>query len=1426
MTQLLRVRASLYPTLIEDRFGNQVHYEWVGDQLRRIYSIDGREITIAYVAGKVSKVTAVQREWNYVYSATGYDLLTVINPDDSQWSYDFLDVKPWIQYDESTDSNGRYVNAGGNLCSPMRRMFPLTATATITHPSGAVGEFTFTQTRHGRTNVPYDCVSSADDRPPRWNAYSMFQDVQSITRKRITGLGLGEMVWSYAYAGLEGEYSERPDGVQPTPPPHYKSVTVTEPALNYVVHTFGKDYEVNEGQLFVSQTRSAAGVLAKTETTSYVSASEAAAAPFLAVMGSNYVAYADGFSSAAIRPVKSRQISQDGTTFNWLVNTSGTLAFDVFARPTSVIKSSSLGYSKVDGTAYHDNLAKWVLGQVASSTTNSITASSTTFDATTALPLKTYAFGKLQQTLTYNADGTLASVSDGRDASLDTTIFLSSWKRGIPQTITFPATPPDQPSAVNRSALVNGFGEITSVTDENGYATTYNYDDMGRLKTITYPLETEPVGNPPIWNSTTAVFDNVGAAVYGLPVNHWIRVVETGNARKIVHMDAFWRPVVEETYSVPAESATRSLTVKRYDSSGRLAFQSYPVRTLGSYTAATLKGVRTEYDALDRVTAVRQDSDGSTVLSTFTAYQSGFKTAVTNPRNKVTTTTYMAYDQPSLDWPKAIIHPAGAYTDIERDVFGKPLSVKRRNATSSEVLTRQYVYRPDWQTLCKVIEPETGATVMDYDLSGNLGWSASGLNLPAPNDCNLIEGGVANTRAQRSYDARNRLTALTFVGGNGNQTWRYWRDSLPLQVSTWNIPEAGIEPKETVNTYFYNHRRLLINETVAHPAWYTYALHYDYNANGHLSGQSYPSGHSVSYGLNALGQAVQVSSSSAGVTYASGISYYPNGAVQQFTYGNGIVHTMQQDQRQLPARSTDSKSGLTALDFGYTYDPNGNVGTITDYAQAGRQNRSMVYDDLDRLTQVTSPMFGADPVAIYTYNTLDNLTRAKVAGRDTYYCYNPENQLQFLRTGSNCSASPAHTYLDYDDQGNLESKDAALGVNLDFDFDTGNRLREVKSDGVALERYRYDAHGRRTLASRLSGPGDTLGVIFSQYGINGQLMYQENQRPGVNKEIDQIYLAGSLIAQREVSLANGAATVKYQHTDALGSPVAVTYQTGTAVERTEYEPYGKVLSPAIAKDGPGYTGHVLDAATGMNYMQQRYYDPGIGRFLSVDPVTADGSSGTNFNRYWYANNNPYRFTDPDGRCPATRRNSAGMCAGDAGASYIGNSIGGVDVNSAESIGMANIPRSWQTHGNINIGPVVAQAGPPKGSLFGDPHGEPFVPDNLLPIPSRDVLRGHRRLSDNGKVVLHLPGDAYKQIFLPSGGGYVLIRKDDILVPGRQPANGLRVQPLGTGSFSFNPLGYYEVYNSYRQAISPYSGRTMDPARAHNALLLDYYEDGR
>ena len=68
----------------------------------------------------------------------------------------------------------------------------------------------------------------------------------------------------------------------------------------------------------------------------------------------------------------------------------------------------------------------------------------------------------------------------------------------------------------------------------------------------------------------------------------------------------------------------------------------------------------------------------------------------------------------------------------------------------------------------------------------------------------------------------------------------------------------------------------------------------------------------------------------------------------------------------------------------------------------------------------------------------------------------------------------------------------------------------------------------------------------------------------------------------------------------------------------------------------GYTEHKFHTDIGLSYMQARYYDPVIGRFYSNDPVgaamhissTLNGIHG--FNRYAYANNNPYKYTDPNG----------------------------------------------------------------------------------------------------------------------------------------------------------------------------------------------------
>jgi len=141
-----------------------------------------------------------------------------------------------------------------------------------------------------------------------------------------------------------------------------------------------------------------------------------------------------------------------------------------------------------------------------------------------------------------------------------------------------------------------------------------------------------------------------------------------------------------------------------------------------------------------------------------------------------------------------------------------------------------------------------------------------------------------------------------------------------------------------------------------------------------------------------------------------------------------------------------------------------------------------------------------------------------------------------------------------------------------------------------------------------------------------------------------------------------AQTVLYVHTDALGSVVAKTDVNGNVVERYDYEPYGASVGVAVS-DGPAYTGHVSDSATGLSYMQQRYMDPQLGVFLSVDPVTAYQKPIEQFNRYRYANGNPYKLTDPDGRTAVCTQSSCSIdcrraltCAADY--LYVGTVYGG------------------------------------------------------------------------------------------------------------------------------------------------------------------------
>ncbi|MBU3059036.1 RHS repeat domain-containing protein [Pseudomonas indica] len=119
------------------------------------------------------------------------------------------------------------------------------------------------------------------------------------------------------------------------------------------------------------------------------------------------------------------------------------------------------------------------------------------------------------------------------------------------------------------------------------------------------------------------------------------------------------------------------------------------------------------------------------------------------------------------------------------------------------------------------------------------------------------------------------------------------------------------------------------------------------------------------------------------------------------------------------------------------------------------------------------------------------------------------------------------------------------------------------------------------------------------------------------------------------ALAETLTFTTYYHNDHLGNPVAATDERGDLLWRAHFTPYGeRHENPADNAFGTvGYTGHAHDKTSGLVYMGARYYDPVIGRFMAVDPVGFQDQNPQSFGRYLYANNNPHKYTDPDGRSP-------------------------------------------------------------------------------------------------------------------------------------------------------------------------------------------------
>ena len=129
-----------------------------------------------------------------------------------------------------------------------------------------------------------------------------------------------------------------------------------------------------------------------------------------------------------------------------------------------------------------------------------------------------------------------------------------------------------------------------------------------------------------------------------------------------------------------------------------------------------------------------------------------------------------------------------------------------------------------------------------------------------------------------------------------------------------------------------------------------------------------------------------------------------------------------------------------------------------------------------------------------------------------------------------------------------------------------------------------------------------------------------------NEVIENTYIiSGELIAGRVTRKNNGTEEVLYYHLDHLNSTKMVTNQQGTIVLNYEYRAFGTELDKIGSDENRfSYIGREFDEEINLYYVNARYYDATIGRFINVDPIQ-DG-----WNWYIYCNNNPLKFVDPSG----------------------------------------------------------------------------------------------------------------------------------------------------------------------------------------------------
>jgi RHS repeat-associated protein len=393
--------------------------------------------------------------------------------------------------------------------------------------------------------------------------------------------------------------------------------------------------------------------------------------------------------------------------------------------------------------------------------------------------------------------------------------------------------------------------------------------------------------------------------------------------------------------------------------------------------------------------------------------------------------------------------------------------------------------------------------------------------------------------------------------------------------------------------------------------------------NGALSSLTYPSGRTVSYGLDSAGRVNSISGLMTGqnTSYASNVLYMPWDAIQQASFGSlGLGEAWMYNKRMQPLevnRTFNSTPLLTVNNYycpGTTTDcstNNGNVQSqwIARNGSATPWVQSFGYDGVNRLSQAAETLGQGGTQSwqeAYGYDAYGN--RSIASSTFTWSAMTPPGFDPATNRNSGGGWSPATSY---DSVGNVTA-DPMGGA---YQYDAENRM--VSANGTT---YQYDGEGRRVSKS---GGGATTTYL---YDASGQLL-------------------------TEYGAVAAASGTQYVGVDGLGSTRLLTDASGNlppAGGCHDYLPFGTELTQGMAgnrgscfggTDGveEKFTGKERDAETGLDYFGARYFSSAQGRFTSADwsgtpePVPyANLLDPQTLNLYAYVRDNPLSRPDLDG----------------------------------------------------------------------------------------------------------------------------------------------------------------------------------------------------